>query len=57
MTVSALSSTAQRGSNMKSYRVDLVDGRIIVIEIKERNLDALLVGMTVVSMIAVVLSL
>lgn len=42
---------------MKTYRIDLQDGRIIVVEIKERNLDALLVGMTVVSMIAVVLSL
>jgi hypothetical protein len=50
-------STAQRGSNMKSYRVDLREGRIIVIEIKERNLDALLVASVVVSMLAVVLSL
>lgn len=42
---------------MKSYRVDLREGRIIVIEIKERNLDALLVASVVVSMLAVVLSL
>lgn len=42
---------------MKTYRIDLHDGRIIVIEIKERNLDALLVASVVVSMLAVVLSL
>lgn len=42
---------------MKTYRLDLREGRVIVIEIKERNLDALLVASVVVSMLAVVLSL
>lgn len=42
---------------MKTYRLDLVDGRVIVVEIKERNLDALLVASVVVSMLAVCLSL